>query len=187
MGIRFSPQVNESHYLDVLQKAAQASGGKFDVFTHETMPERYHFAHNDRIAPIYVVPRLGYALTNHFENGSGMSKGVSTHRTIYNNEMLITSQNHGYDNEHPAMHAMFVAHGSFPSLVKSFHQSRSGANFLTRRLSDANKGWHSATDNTYVMDTFQNVEIYNLIMRLLGIEKHAARTNGTKGFWDHYF
>ena len=37
------------------------------------------------------------------------------------------------------------------------------------------------------MDTFQNVEIYNLMMKLLGIEKHAARTNGTTGFWDNYF
>ncbi|KAK7690300.1 hypothetical protein QCA50_006957 [Cerrena zonata] len=170
MGIRFTSNVNESHYLEVLQKAAKASEGKFDVFTHETMPQRYHFAHNERIAPIYVVPRLGYALTNHFENGSGMSKG-----------------NHGYDNDHPAMHAMFVAHGTFPSLIKSLHQSRSEANIFARRLFNANKGWHSTSDNTYVMDTFPNVEIYNLMMKLLGIEKYAASTNGTKGFWDNYF
>ena len=77
MGIRFSPKANASYYLDLLEKAAEASNGKFDVFTHSTMPERYHFAHNERIAPIYIVPRLGYALTNHIENGSGMSKGVS--------------------------------------------------------------------------------------------------------------
>ena len=32
---------------------------------------------HERIAPIYIVPRMGYALTNHIENGSGMSKGVS--------------------------------------------------------------------------------------------------------------
>ena len=192
MGIRFSPKANASYYLDLLEKAAEASNGKFDVFTHETMPERYHFAHNERIAPIYIVPRLGYALTNHIENGSGMSKGVSLfkspniHRN-YRNNVLNFLQNHGYDNEDTAMHAMFVAHGTFPSLVKSLHQSRSEANFLARRLFNSNKGWHSTSDNTYVMDTFQNVEIYNLMMKLLGIEKHAARTNGTTGFWDNYF
>ena len=77
MGLRFSSKANETHYFQVLQKAAKASGRKFDVFTHDTMPKRYHFARNERIAPIYVVPRLGYALTNRVENGSGMSKGVS--------------------------------------------------------------------------------------------------------------
>jgi hypothetical protein len=78
MGLRFYPGTNTSHYLDVLLDAADANGGKFEVYTHETMPERYHFAYNERIAPIYVVPRLGYALTNHKEDGVGMSKGVCT-------------------------------------------------------------------------------------------------------------
>ena len=42
-------------------------------------------------------------------------------------------------------------------------------------------------DDAYVMNGFQNVEIYNLVMKLLGIEDMAARTNGTSGFWDQYF
>ena len=40
------------------------------------------------------------------------------------------------------------------------------------------------------MDTqngFENVQIYGLVMKLLGIEEHAAKTNGTIGFWDQYF
>lgn len=37
------------------------------------------------------------------------------------------------------------------------------------------------------MDTFQNVEIYNLMMKLIGIEDRVAPTNGTKGFWDKFF
>ena len=55
----------------------EPQGTVFDVYTHETMPQRYHFSHNDRIAPIYVVPKVGYVLTDHVENGAGMSKGVS--------------------------------------------------------------------------------------------------------------
>ncbi len=82
VGIRFSPKADVPYYLNVLSEAAAASGGKFDVFTHETMPERYHFSHNERIAPIYVVPRVGYALTDRVENGAGMSKGVSDHTFI---------------------------------------------------------------------------------------------------------
>ena len=83
------------------------------------------------------------------------------------------------------MHAMFVAHGPFAAVVKAIQQSSSG--HWRRALSRPNKGWHSTADDTYVMDTFQNVEVYNLMMKLLGIEEHAAPTNGTKGFWDKYF
>ena len=76
MGLRFSPEADSSYYLNVLLEAAAGSGGKFDVFTHDTMPERFHFAHNPRIAPIYIVPRIGYVLTDRVENGTGLQKGV---------------------------------------------------------------------------------------------------------------
>lgn len=76
MGLRFQSKADEARYLAVLLKAAAASGGKFDVYTHDTMPQRWHFAHNERIAPIYVVPRMGYALTNRIENGAGMCLNI---------------------------------------------------------------------------------------------------------------
>lgn len=40
--------------------------GKTKLDGHDVlpMPTRYHFSDNIRIAPIYVVPRLGWALTN---------------------------------------------------------------------------------------------------------------------------
>ncbi|KAJ7797652.1 alkaline-phosphatase-like protein [Mycena olivaceomarginata] len=164
MGLRFAPTANVSHNLDLLRNAAAASKGTFDVYTHETMPQRYHFAHNERIAPIYVVPKIGYILTTHAEGDVGMSKG-----------------NHGYDNAEPAMHAMFVAHGPFPAVVKVLHQD-----LARRRLSRPNKGWHSTADDTYVMDAFPNVQIYSLVMRLLGVD-NPAPTNGSAAFWDKYF
>lgn len=95
-------------------------------------------------------------------------------------------QNHGYDNDEPSMHAMFVAHGPFSSVVKAVEQTRAQS-LLPRLLSRPNKGWHSTSDDTYVMDTFENVNIYNLMIKLLGIEKYAASTNGTEGFWDQFF
>jgi len=36
------------------------------------------------------------------------------------------------------------------------------------------------------MNGFPNVEIYNLVMKLLGTEAWAVKTNGTTGFWDKY-
>jgi len=77
MGLRFSPKANSTAYLNILLEAAKNNSEKFDVYTHETMPERYHFSHNPRIAPIYIVPKYGYALTTRGRGESGMSKGVS--------------------------------------------------------------------------------------------------------------
>ena len=65
-------------------------------------------------------------------------------------------------------------------------QQSDNSRFLKRFFSQSNKGWHSTSNDTYVMETFQNVEIYNLMMKLLGI-RDVASTNGTEGFWDKYF
>jgi hypothetical protein len=99
-----------------------------------------------------------------------------------------TLQNHGYDNDEPSMYAMFVAHGPFSAVTKAVHQYRSleSRQSFSRSLSRPNKGWHSTSDDTYVMNGFQNVEIYNLVVKLLGIDT-KANTNGTDGFWDLYF
>ena len=81
-GLTFSDKCNQTKYLNILLDAAAQNPEKFDVFTHETMPVRYHFANNYRIAPIYVVPKIGYALTTHEEGDDGMSKGVSINFTV---------------------------------------------------------------------------------------------------------
>ncbi|KAJ7069556.1 alkaline-phosphatase-like protein [Mycena amicta] len=174
MGLRFASHVNVSHNLDLLRaEAARYNGRKFEVFTKEDMPDRWHFTNSERIAPIYVVPKIGYVLTSKEEGDVGMSKG-----------------NHGYDNTAHSMQAMFVAHGPFSSVVKVLHQGRSRSNLVKRilglGLSRPNKGWHSTSDDTYVMDPFENVQIYSLVMRLLGVDK-VAPTNGTAAFWDKYF
>jgi len=77
MGLRFSPETNTTKYLNLLLEAAKNNGEKFDVYTHETMPERYHLSGGPRIAPIYIVPKYGYALTMRGRDVSGMTKGVS--------------------------------------------------------------------------------------------------------------
>ncbi|KAF9644291.1 Phosphodiest-domain-containing protein [Thelephora ganbajun] len=163
MGLWFSPEANSTAYLNILLEAAKNNSERFDVYTHETVLERYHFSHNSRIAPIYIVPKYGYALTTRGRGESGMSKG-----------------NHGYDNRDFRMYAMFVAHGPFSNVVKALHHQS--------WMPNKNKGWHSTSDDVYVMDGFQNVEVYNLVMRLLGVPKDLwAKTNGTAGFWDRYF
>ena len=80
MGLRFPSQTNSTYYLNVLLGAAAKSSGKFNVYTLDTMPTRYHFSnqiHHKRIPPIYVVPNLGYHLTDRLDNASGLEAGVS--------------------------------------------------------------------------------------------------------------
>ena len=77
MGLWFSPKANTTAYLNILLEAAKNNSEKFDVYTHETMPERYHLSHNVRIAPIYIVPKYGYALLTTRGGESRMTKGVS--------------------------------------------------------------------------------------------------------------
>lgn len=89
MGLRFTSDCNSTEYLEKLILAAENSSGKFNVYTHETMPERYHFSNNARIAPIYVAPRIGYALTTKAMGESDMSKGVSHPLFLIRQTLLI--------------------------------------------------------------------------------------------------
>ncbi|KAK2764520.1 hypothetical protein FQN54_009215 [Arachnomyces sp. PD_36] len=78
-----------------------------EFYTRETMPERYHFSNNDRIAPLWVIPKTGWAIVERpdFDVEEALASGEVYHpRGV-----------HGYDHEHPLMRAIFVAHG--PSFI----------------------------------------------------------------------
>ena len=90
MGLRFHDNSNVSKHHEALIRASGAHPEKFDVYTHETMPQRYHFSHHERIAPIYVIPKIGYVLTTREEGDVGMNKGVSDF-FIYHNVQVNLS------------------------------------------------------------------------------------------------
>ncbi|KAG9315202.1 alkaline-phosphatase-like protein [Chiua virens] len=163
MGFWFRPDVNTTATLSRLVSASKS--GKFDVYTTDTytrntssstivaptMPERYHYASSPRLAPIWVIPRIGYALTDRVENGSLMSIG-----------------NHGYDNDAPSMRAVFISQGPFAEGVRKRIQVE------------------ASQIQACVLPPFENVQLYNLLARLLGIETWASENNGTVGFWDRW-
>jgi len=71
------------------------------------MPERYHFSNNERIAPLWIVPKTGWAIVqrSEFDIMEAKEKNI-----VYHPRGL-----HGYDHEHPLMRAIFVARGpAFP-------------------------------------------------------------------------
>jgi hypothetical protein len=43
-GLRFAPHINETEMLERLLRASDESDGAFDVFTHDSMPERWHYS-----------------------------------------------------------------------------------------------------------------------------------------------
>ena len=88
------------------------------------------------------------------------------------------------------MHAMFVAHGPFSTNVKDVNSKRSASYLFSREPKmKAPEGWHSIDKENaaYVMEGFENVQVYGLVMKLLGLEDWSASNNATKGYWDKYF
>ncbi|PKX99302.1 alkaline phosphatase family protein [Aspergillus novofumigatus IBT 16806] len=78
-----------------------------EVYTRETMPERYHFSRNDRIAPLWVIPKTGWAIVERPDFDA--QEAIRTGR-VYHPKGV-----HGYDHEHPLMRAIFIARGpAFP-------------------------------------------------------------------------
>ncbi|PKS09143.1 hypothetical protein jhhlp_003757 [Lomentospora prolificans] len=73
----------------------------------ENMPERYHFSNNERIAPLWLIPKAGWGVVEklEFAVADALAKG----------EVYHPRGMHGYDNLHPLMRAIFVARGpAFP-------------------------------------------------------------------------
>lgn len=69
----------------------------FSVYKKQDIPERLHYSNNRRIAPIIGIADNGWSITTH--------DYFDSHQSFY------TSGTHGYDPEHPDMHAFFLAHG----------------------------------------------------------------------------
>ena len=89
-------------YTDLKVKAKDYPA--IDVYLRDRdMPERYHFQHNARIAPLWIVPKAGWAIVQRaeFDVARGQASGA-----VYHPRGL-----HGYDHEHPLMRAIFVARG----------------------------------------------------------------------------
>ncbi|GAO16064.1 uncharacterized protein UV8b_02284 [Ustilaginoidea virens] len=92
---------------------AARSNPSFDVYLRDVdMPARYHFANNPRIAPLWIVPKTGWAIVTRDEFDVHEAKGKAL---VYHPRGL-----HGYDNQHPLMRAIFIARGpAFPHPANS--------------------------------------------------------------------
>lgn len=101
----------EPLYQQLKAEASKSDG--FEVYLRDLdMPERYHFTRHERIAPLWVIPKTGWAIVTRKELDveEARANGLAYHpRGI-----------HGYDHEHPLMRAIFMARGpAFPHMPGS--------------------------------------------------------------------
>ncbi|KAL2037147.1 hypothetical protein N7G274_010143 [Stereocaulon virgatum] len=111
-GLRPKNPIDLRGLYDRLLVESQATGN-FEVYLRdENMPERYHFSKNDRIAPLWVVPKTGWAIVH--------KEDFDVKKAKANGEIYHPKGLHGYDHEHPLMRAIFVARGpAFPHTPNS--------------------------------------------------------------------
>lgn len=120
-----NPDDLQSIYEGLAEKAK--TNPNFDVYLRDVdMPERYHFSKNKRIAPLWIVPKTGWAIVKREEMdvAQALKDGA-----VYNPRGL-----HGYDHEHPLMRAIFIARGpAFPhppnSQIDNFRKQTSRGNW----------------------------------------------------------
>jgi predicted AlkP superfamily pyrophosphatase or phosphodiesterase len=99
------------------------------VYKKSELPERWHYQNSKRIAPLLVVPEPGWRLMQKHKQQEWLKK----------TGLNAVTGSHGYDNNTPAMQAIFVGHG--PAFAPGSQ-----------------------------IPAFANVELYNLMCRILGIE-----------------
>ncbi|CAG8941104.1 unnamed protein product [Penicillium salamii] len=95
-----------------LEKVAPEWEHAFEFYTRDTMPERYHFSNNERIAPLWVIPKTGWAIVDRSE--------FNVKEALKTGDVYHPLGIHGYDHENPLMRAIFVARGpAFPHKANS--------------------------------------------------------------------
>lgn len=165
-------------YQSIADKAS--TNPNFDVYLRDVnMPERYHFTQNDRIAPLWVVPKTGWAIVKKDEFDIAEAKAKNL---VYHPRGL-----HGYDHEHPLMRAIFIARGpAFPhqpgSRVEPFRKS-----YITYAhpyptlppptLIQKPQCYDRTRPLTKQLEQTENIEVYNILCDSIGLE--PAPNNGT--------
>ncbi|KAK4102959.1 Phosphodiest-domain-containing protein [Parathielavia hyrcaniae] len=101
---------NDDDLLDIHQSIVEKTRGNpnLNVYLRDVdMPKRYHFSKSERIAPLWIVPKAGWAVVTMDVMNVNESRARGD---VYRPRGL-----HGYDHHHPLMRAIFIARGpAFP-------------------------------------------------------------------------
>ncbi|KAI8461671.1 alkaline-phosphatase-like protein [Phakopsora pachyrhizi] len=185
VGLRFEDGLDTRPILSKLLKSLTLKKfkGTFNVYTNETMPNRYHFSKSDRIAPIYIIPKKGWVISDTYEhrvqmNGKYKPKGI-----------------HGYDNEDEEMGAIFISTGPFSKQIRAKQEQNLSKSLLNKATTSSSFRADKDEDvEVGVLKKFANLEVFSLVGKLLGLdsddeglERIYGNSNCSFGFWDQYF
>ena len=87
LGLRFDEKLSEQQVLQYVERLVTgareawtfnvlAKSDHFASSVAEMLPERWHFEHNVRVAPVWIVPNMGHMVTTKARGASGISRGV---------------------------------------------------------------------------------------------------------------
>jgi predicted AlkP superfamily pyrophosphatase or phosphodiesterase len=114
-GLRPKVASDLSKVHDTLNQAIQSGVKGFDVYTPETLPPHFHYKPSDaisrrRIAPLWVVPRPGWAITTREEFDVAAAKA---NNVVPGNAKMEWKPKglHGYDPLAVDMRSIFLAKG----------------------------------------------------------------------------
>lgn len=178
-GLRFPAGVDTKPILDkLLEKSTSLPG--FEVYTHHTMPKRWHFTNSERIAPIYVIPKPGWVISNTHE-----------HQVVMNGTYNLRGV-HGYDNEERSMRSIFIGHGPFSDRIRTRQLDSIRKGDSPRLRSRPNSNLNQASNTQLIVGNlpgFSNLEIFSLVSKLLHLDRFIDfnRLNCSIGFWDEFF
>lgn len=153
MGLRpKNPEDTQSLYDGLKEKAKTTPS--IEVYMRDVdMPERYHFSKNERIAPLWIVPKTGWAIVQKHE----FDLATAAADEVYHPRGL-----HGYDHEHPLMRAIFIARGpAFPHPANSEMEPF--------RKFDTHGAASKVFCDTNQENSLENTELYNLLCDSVGI------------------
>lgn len=140
-----------------LKRAQLKDNLPFKVYKREEIPARFHYSDNERIAPVVVMADPGY---------------VMTRRDMGLEVMGV----HGWDNESEDMRAIFMASGpSFPPLSANPLASSAVSNAYDGDEDGSEKPSESNNDT---LPPFENVELYEMIARTVGLQIAEGSTDG---------
>jgi predicted AlkP superfamily pyrophosphatase or phosphodiesterase len=86
---------------EIYRRLKQSLPPQASVYRRAEMPPRFHYSQSPRIAPLLVLPKEGWILTNRETFAEMQAKGDAKN----------SSGGHGYDNRLRSMRAIFIAHG----------------------------------------------------------------------------
>ncbi|KAJ1659456.1 hypothetical protein IWQ61_001480 [Dispira simplex] len=140
----------------------KSDGQPWNVYLRDNIPERFHFRHSGRIAPIVCIPDVGWTF---------FTRREYTHSYLYNGDINRRFGVHGYDNLDPTMHAIFIAHGP------DFHMGSKPLQSSTGTESHLFGPSLSPQNQPLLHPAFANVNVYNILTKVLDLV--PAPNNGT--------